>query len=155
MRVVTVFRHQQRLESLYSKVSNLNEDLEIQAHWARYLCILTSGFLEAAIRETYCEYARGKSAPNIANFVDNRLKTFQNPKMDKILSLARTFSLEWEEELKAKCEGEPKDAVDSIVANRNRIAHGEDVGVTFTRIKTYYNSSLKVLDLIEDQCGNA
>jgi hypothetical protein len=127
-------------------------DPEVQAHWARYLCILVSGFVESSVREVYRQYARNKAAPNVANFVEGRLKGFQNPKMEKILELTRLFSPEWEATLRLAVEGEPKDAVDSIVANRNRIAHGEDVSVSYANIRAYYMSSTKVIQLIEDQC---
>lgn len=43
-------------------------------------------------------------------------------------------------------------AVNNIVDNRHSIAHGVDVGMTFGRIKDYYEKSLKQLKIIEKQC---
>ncbi len=153
MRSIEVVRYQQRLDNLFSKAGTLSTDIEVQAHWARYLCVLVSGFIEMAVRETYSQYARNKAAPYVANFVDGRLRGFQNPNMERILQLTRLFSPQWEEHLRNSIEGEPKDAIDSIVANRNRIAHGEDVGITYVRIKSYYESAIKVVEVIEEQCS--
>lgn len=73
--------------------------------------------------------------------------------MGKILELVGSFNPEWEAELRAAVEGQLKDAVDSIVANRHRIAHGESVGLTFVRIKEYYRNALEVLEVIDQQCN--
>ena len=105
------------------------------------------------MRIIYSEYVKNKSTLQIANFVESQLDEFQNPKMEKILRLTGLFSREWESNLKKDTEGELKDSVDSIVSNRNNIAHGQDVAITYVRIKTYYQNALKVVDLIENQCN--
>jgi len=153
MKNIEIVRYQQRLDNLFNRIAIFWEDIELQSHWARYLCILTSGFLEVSVRAIYAQYATTKAAPYIANFVDSQLKGFQNPKMEKILELTRMFNPEWEERLKTATEGELKDAVDSIVANRNKIAHGESVGITYARIHRYYENAVKVVELIDNQCN--
>ncbi len=152
MNNVEVTRARQRLDHLFDLIDTLRDEPEIQSHWARYLCVLVSGFLERSIRMIYGSYARSSAAPNVANFVEVELKHFQNPTMGKILELARAFSPDWGGELEGATEGKLKDAVDSIVANKNNIAHGESVGITFTRIKDYYERAVQVLELIDVQC---
>ena len=129
------------------------DNVELQSHWARYLCILTSAFLELALRELYGHYARQRSAPFVANYVERNLGYVQNPSMDRILTLAGSFSPEWASKLKDQTEGELKDAVDSVVANRNRIAHGEDVGITYARVADYYRRVVRVIEIVEEQCS--
>jgi hypothetical protein len=148
-----VVRAQQRLDHLFGQTRLVSDDIEIQSHWARYLCVVVSGFLESSVRSLYASYGRRRSSPQIAKFVDSQLKFFQNPKTEKILELAHSFDAAWEAELRLAAEGEPKDAIDSIVANRNNIAHGESVGITFARIRRYYESSLPLLELIDQQCA--
>ena len=89
----------------------------------------------------------------IANFVEEQLRDFRNPKMEKILEIARMFSPKWEEDIRKASEGEKKDAIDSIVANRNRIAHGEDVSITFSRINNYYANVIKFIELMNNRCN--
>ena len=153
MKNIEVIRYQQRLDDLFKKIVAFAEDIELQSHWARYLCILVSGFLETSVRAIYSQYANTKAAPYVANYVDSQLQSFQNPNMERILQLARSFSPEWEEHLRSVTQGEPKDAIDSIVANRNRIAHGESVTITYTRIRSYYQNAIKIVELIDEQCG--
>jgi hypothetical protein len=153
MKNIEIVRYKQRLDNLFNKISAFSEDQELQSHWARYLCILVSGFLENSVREIYSEYVKNNAAPYIANFVEGRLDDFQNAKREKILQLTKLFSPEWESNLRNSTEGELKAAVDSIIINRHKIAHGEDVGISYVRIKDYYQNAVKVVELLEKQCN--
>ncbi len=144
------FIKKERLDSLFTKTANFSDDLELQAHWAKYLCILVSGFIESSIRGIFYNYAKSKSNISVSKFVENNLKLFYNPKMEKILHLTSKFNLEWERELRESTKGELKDSIDSIVANRNQIAHGENVNISFSLMRGYYNNAVKVINKIED-----
>jgi hypothetical protein len=50
-----------------------------------------SGFLENSVRITYAEYARKRADSSVADFVESRLRQFQNPKMGTILDLTGGF----------------------------------------------------------------
>jgi hypothetical protein len=73
--------------------------------------------------------------------------------MQDIIELAGMFNSRWGEMLEQGSQGELKDAVDSVMANRNQIAHGENVGISYVRIKEYYNSILKLIDFVESNCS--
>ncbi len=148
-----ISRNKQELDCLFEKVTVFSADTYLQSHWARYLCILVSGFLETSVRIIYRDYAKNKATPQIANFVEGKLEDFQNPKMEKILQLTGLFSKEWENDLRRETEGELKDAVDSIANNRNQIAHGGSVGISYSQIKSYYDRAIKVIELIENLCS--
>ena len=150
---IAIVRYRQRLDQLFARIAGLSGDLELQSHWSRYLCVLASGFLEVSVRAIYIDYGKTKATPYVANFVERQLNDFQNPKMEKILELAKSFNPAWEAELRIATEGELKDSVDSIVTNRNRIAHGEDVGITYSRIHSYYQKAQKVVELVSKQCN--
>ena len=65
MRSSTIVREQQYLDNLFAKITQIQrmspDDIDLQAHWARYLCILVSGFLENSISTIYIEYAKKKA----------------------------------------------------------------------------------------------
>jgi hypothetical protein len=148
-----VLRYKQQLDDLFAKISDLPEDSEIQSHWARYLCIRVSGFLEVSIRSIYSQYAKDKSAPFVANYIEKQLSGFQNPSMEKILRIAKSFNPLWADELEQRVDSEIKDAIGSIIATRNKVAHGENVGITYTKISAYYKNAVKLVELIERQCN--
>lgn len=84
MRNVEVTRFKNQLDHLFSQVAHI-EDTELQSHWAKYLCVLVSGFIETSIKAIYSEYVKRKAAPYVANYVGSALAGFQNPKMEKII----------------------------------------------------------------------
>jgi hypothetical protein len=154
MNTLEAVRYKQRLDNLFKQISVFSGNIELQSQWARYLCVLVSGFLETAICAIYGEFARKTASPYVANYVKCELDSFQNPRMGRILELTRAFNPLWADELETATEGELKDAVNSVVANRNQIAHGRDVGITYISIKNYYEDVVKVVDLIENMCGS-
>lgn len=153
MKSQAVNQHKQRLDHIFVQVSAFSADPELGSHWARYLCVLVSGFLETSVQTLYFEYAKARSSREVASFVESRLKRFQNLNMQRILDLSGAFNPAWRESLKAATEGEPKDAINSIMANRHIIAHGESVGITYSRMQQYYESVIKVVELIDKQCN--
>lgn len=152
MKPAEIHRFEQRITGLFEKASALSGDLELQAHFARYLCVLVSGYLETAIAKIYSDYAKRKGHPNLATYVNRQMARFQNPNMTKVIGLARDFNPAWAEDLKASTQGEIKDSVDSVVANRHRIAHGESVGVSLVYARQYYTGAVRLVDLIAGQC---
>src|SRR5438270_3153804 len=148
MKPVDVHRFERRLNMLFQKASALSEDLELQAHFARYLCVLVSGYLETAIAQIYSDYAERKGHPHLATYVNRQMSRFQNPNMTKVLGLVRDFNPGWAEDLKVSTQGQIKDSVDSVVANRHKIAHGESVGVSLAYARQYYRGAVQLIDLI-------
>ena len=147
-----VVRYKQQLDDLFEKINILPEDSEIRSHWARYLCVRVSGFLEVSVRAIYGQYADNKTSPFVANYVKSQLSSFQNPNMEKILNISRAFNPAWAERLEEITEGEIRDAIISIVNARHSIAHGGATGITYSKISNYYKSAIKLVELLEKQC---
>lgn len=145
----------QRIKWLIAQTSSASDDqIELQAHWGRYLCILVSGFLENAIGEVYSEYSKGAASPPVASFVSNVVLRIQNPKAQKFIETANGFKPEWGTKLEIFISNEGrKEAIDGIMANRHLIAHGQESGITVARVKTYLEKSIEVIDYLEKQCG--
>lgn len=138
-----------RLEATFLRISNLNSaDLEVQSDFARYLCILVSGFVETAIAELAIEYCRKRSTPTVSNYAGSQLVRLQNIKTERLLQIMSRFDPKWRTELEVFVDGPRKDALDSVIDLRNKIAHGESVGVTYTRIKEYYQRIAEIIDFI-------
>jgi hypothetical protein len=150
MRTVEAVRYKQRLDYLFDKVSVFSDQIEIQSHWARYLCVLISGFIETGVCAIYSRYTQEKAAPCVANYVCSKLNRFRNPNMEDICQLTGLFNARWREKLERATAAEQKDAVDSIVANRNQIAHGANVGISYASVKQYYDRVVEVVELVED-----
>jgi hypothetical protein len=147
------WQRQKRLDSLFDKVGKIQGDEELVAHLAKYLCVLVSGYLETAVRDILSNYAQKKSHKYVASYVSKQLGRFKSPSMENIVTLVGFFSQDWKENLEESVEDELKDGINSIVANRHCIAHGIDVSITYGRISDYYKKALRVIAILEKQCG--
>jgi len=145
-----VVQHKQRLDALFGKAGELTNDAELLSNWARYLCVLASGFIEASVRTLILEYVSVRANREVTHYVGQKLRRFQNAKMSKILDLLADFSSEMREDLDTATKGELKDAIDSVVSNRHQIAHGASVGMSYVNIRDYYDRSVRVIEMIED-----
>ena len=97
MKLQTLSNQHQKLCWLFSEADKFDTDqIELRAHWARYLCILSSGFLENALKDVYACYARSCSSPAVSNYVESVLSRIHNPKANRFLETAKAFNQEWE-----------------------------------------------------------
>lgn len=144
----TVAAHEAKVDATFSRVAGI-DDAQVQADFARYLCVVASGFLEQAVRHTYGAYAQSRGHPNVARYVEARLSGFTNANCERLLGLAAGFQTTWRTQLEQYLVDERKDAIDSLIANRHQIAHGRDVGITYIRISTYYAHVKDAVHFIE------
>jgi hypothetical protein len=157
MRSRTLSRQHQQLKWLLGQAKQFNsEQLELQAHWARYLCVLAAGFIENALADVYSTYARSSSSPSISNYVEAALGRIQNPKASRFLETARAFNTDWEGALSDFLDKDGRrEAIDSIMTNRHLIAHGKDSGISLVRVSEYLAKCVQVVEFIESQCNIA
>jgi len=152
--ILPVAREKQRLDQVFSLVAILPKDEEVLSHWARYLCVLTSGFLENSLRTLLQFYTEKHANKTVADFVLSEVKHITNLNEDKIVQLLGSFSTTWRDTFLSLRSPEQKDAIDSVVANRHLIAHGKQVGISFVQIKEYYGSISKVVKILDEECIN-
>ena len=148
-----VFRMKQRLDAVFGRVKGVDYDPELQSDFAKYLCVLVSGYIERAMVELVLEHVRGKGAPTLLRFVEQRTRTFTNANTSRIQELLGSFDPTWRQQLEENVlVDEWKDAVDSVISLRNIIAHGGSVGLTYGRISQYYHRAQYVIDQVANLC---
>lgn len=145
---------QQIKRLINSTTESTGDNIELQGHWGKYLCVLAAGFLENAISHIYIEFTSNSSSPQVSSFARNTLGKISNPKSSKFVEVAYSFNKEWGKQLEDYFESNPgiKDAIDSIMANRHQIAHGKSTSISVIRVNNYLKDSVKVLEFIEEQC---
>ena len=122
------------------------------SHWARYLCVLCAGFLENALAAVYSDFCRRTASEPVANFATRALEQVSNPKTQRFLEIAGRFRTEWQEALNDFVNQEGRrEAIDSIMANRHLIAHGQKSDITLVRVSDYFKKSVRVLEFLEKQ----
>lgn len=147
--LITVQREKQKLDSLFTKIESIDE-MELKSHWARYLCVLTSGYIENSVRNIISDYSNNKASQPLANFVQKKIRMITNLKKNNIVDLLNSFDPDWGIKFLAQVSDKQIDAIDSVVANRHQIAHGKNVGITYVTMKNYYSDIKPSIKLIYD-----
>ena len=145
-----VARLRQRLDTTFGRAPAAAAEIEVQADFAKYLCILVSGFLENALIAPLLDVAQRRSAPEVALFVERQLDYWTNPNCERIIQLLGSFRLAWHTGAAAFLVDERKEAVNSLVALRHKIAHGESVGTSLAQVRAYYARVLEVIAFVAD-----
>jgi hypothetical protein len=150
-----VARLEKQLDAAFQRIKSLGPaaDIEVQSDFARYLCVLVSGYLEKSVAELMLEHARNNGAATLQRFVDYRTRQFANPNSQRLADLVGSFHPDWRRGLEAFLVDDVKDAVDSVVNLRNTIAHGGTVGVTYQRVLGYYERVKRVVAHVAMLCG--
>ena len=146
MRNREISRQIQRLQLLVKKTQEAsNDSVEIQSHWAKYLCVISAGVIENAIKEIYIEYVQRMVSKPVANYVISNLGQLRNPKTQKFLETAAAFKTIWKEDLESFVLVNGRgDAIDSIMGNRHRNrSGGRDGFVMRSMIVTFYTFGVK------------
>lgn len=123
-------------------------DLQIQSDLAKYLVVRVGGLVEQVISEVVLAHVRTRSAPTVSEHVEWRMKAFQNPSVERVLQLVGSFGKVWRAELEALVTQSEREALASVMLQRNKVAHGEDSTVSLAQVKQYYSEIRSLLDKV-------
>lgn len=144
-----VARLKSRLDATFARMPGASADIELQADFAKYLCVLVSGFFENAVVALVLDFTQKRSAGEVALYVERSLDRWTNPNVEKLSNLLGAFDPAWRVKAEGYLIDERKAAVNSLVALRHKIAHGESVNTTPAQVKQYYGAILKVVEFVE------
>lgn len=145
-----VARLKLRLDSTLKRAPSASADIEVQADFAKYFCVLVSGFLENAVVALILDVVQRKSAPEIQLYVERRLENWTNPNSEKLINLLGDFSAQWRKQADMFMVDTRRATVNSLVGLRHQIAHGESVGTSLAQVKDYYAAVIEVVDFVAD-----
>ncbi|WP_298928198.1 HEPN domain-containing protein [uncultured Ramlibacter sp.] len=142
------------MDATFARIQLLDVgQLELRADFARYLCVLVSGYLDQTIREITGEFVRQRAQPLIADLVVKLTDRTTNLTAAKLRTYLLQIDRTWEGAIDALLVDRAKDALDSVIALRHRIAHGQSADVTIARMLGYYVEIKKLLLAIRAVMG--
>lgn len=129
--------------------------LEMQAHWARYICILSAGFVENSVREIYGQYVKKHSySAAVIKYSVAQLDGVQNPRPERLVKIASAFDPQWGRDLQKYMDDEYLGAsINTIMTNRHLIAHGRSSNITVGQISFHLGKAVEISKFMENQCG--
>lgn len=145
-----------RLKRCFELAQGLPQNLanydEVMAHWSRYLCVQTHGFVENVLKLILVQYIRERSAKSVAAFAESHVSRVTNLNYERFAAILGSFDQDWRKRLEEKTTDAQKAALDSVAANRNQIAHGKSIGLSFAAISKYYKEIESLVDLVVRDC---
>jgi hypothetical protein len=127
-------------------------DLELQSHWAKYLCVLVAGYTESALHLLYASYVDKCTPVPVAKFATQKIKELQNPRPNRFVEVARAFKEDWGAKLEEFIALDGRhEAINAIMTARHLIAHGKSSDISVHRVSEYFDKSVKVAEFIESQ----
>ncbi len=138
-----VSRMKQRLDATFECIETIDSSaLELKSDFAKYLCVLVSGYIERAIAEIVQEHARRNGSSTLQKFVEARTSKTQSAHPQRIIELLGSFRKEWGHEIKQSLSEDQWAAIHSMVRNRHQIVHGRD----------YYEKSHNLIIRVQELC---
>lgn len=71
---------------------------------------------------------------------------------ERIKDLLGSFKKDWRQEIEKDLAEDLGEAINSVVKNRHRIAHGHDSQITFSQIRDYYIKAQELVNRVEKLC---
>ena len=140
----TLQRQLDEIDFIRSNCAIVDVDQLCQSHWGRYLCLMVAGFLENALYELFRDYFDKTNRTNV------RVPRSQNPNSKDFVNRAQTYNQSWTDELDRFMDAlGRREAIDSIIARRNQIAHGTTAEITTEQVMEYLSKCVQVVDFME------
>lgn len=140
---------ERRIDDLITTMDAMQDD-ELKSHFAKYVCIKVSGYLENVVKTLVSKYIE-KSCPSaIQTFVKNKMRNTTNLSTDKMLLFLENFDKNWRDKFEDEISEKASSSLNSIIANRNQIAHGGQDNISPRTIKEYYSDLKDVVKILQN-----
>ncbi len=139
-----VLRLEQAFQSKVDLVNGAQLDEELNANYARYLCVLLAGFAEQSLKALLTEHARKRSNTAVHRYVELNVDKLWGIDQKKLQEMLDSFDPSWFVALEESMVQELS-TLQSVGKLRNNISHGGDAGITLLRMKQYSTDIVKLM----------
>jgi len=120
-----------------------------RSYFAKYLVVFICGCYESIIEAILCEYAEKHHDTRIVDYISKSLDlNFKNPDIEKIILILDRFDKQWALEIN-NMPYVNKTAINSIVTNKNELAHRGSSTITMASIKEFYSRSKPIIEKVD------
>jgi len=140
---------ERKLDELLKNIDTVTDD-ELKAHLSKYFCVRISGYLENVLKILVANYSEGSSPRPVSNYLQNDLKNVTNLSEEKMQRLLNKFSEDWCINFTDKVTEQQLQSLNSIISNRNSIAHGQQDNISYKVIGQYYADLKEIVKILRD-----
>lgn len=131
------------LHGLCLEVSRLN-DTRILGNITRYYAILTASYVEFSLQEVVRSYVEMRSSKIISSVVTSFVERQNSIDCRKIRIVLDSFDKRLYPSFESRIGPDRVEAINSLKNLRDSLAHGNDNGTSYIKIKDYYD---KIVDI--------
>ncbi|NQS96979.1 MAG: hypothetical protein HQ591_00845 [candidate division Zixibacteria bacterium] len=125
---------------------------EIETYFTIYLLILSSAAFDQEISKIVLTRVQLARDPSLLSFVEAYLNDHITNPNTKVIKerILKKFGPFYIEKFKEESSKNPiiENSYNSIITNRNEVAHGGDLKITFTEFVNYYEKAHTILDVL-------
>lgn len=118
------------------------------------LLILICAQFEKEIKNFLTQRCASVSDEAVKKYIDDHMQgpALRSLKVNELSGLLGKFDISYKEVFKQKISenGQAATTYDSILTNRNKVAHGKGSNATFEDVKIYYKKSHVILDYFKE-----
>jgi len=140
-----VRRQQQRVRTVFDLVDGKGLDSEVEAHFARYLCIRLAGFAEQSLKDLVSAHAKAQASPEVHRYVEAKVNLVWGINRTKLKETLDSLNPTWMEQLETSMTQE-LDTLHSVGKTRDNVSHGGDTGVTLITVIRYREDVFKLVN---------
>ena len=119
-------------------------------NYARYLCILVTGFIEQAVERSISAYVDAQGDQRLSRYIATTFRQGRNMRAREILDIVGRFDENWRSQLNEKLTLRHREAIGSVYASRNKIAHGEDVDLPYRQVRDDYKLVREAMGFLQE-----
>jgi hypothetical protein len=143
-----------RIQYLEEVLASIQHDAEavdlakMQYIAASYITVAASGLLETGIQAILYDFSSSQCSEKVGDYVHKKLKGAITLNCDKICALLGSFDAEWQRAFAKNTTHQQRAAINSLKTLRDDVTHGRNWSPRYTDVKTYYDSTVKALEVI-------
>lgn len=141
----------QEIDEMLKLISSAKiNDPALQSFLSGFAVVYISGVYEECIEKLFVLRASKTKDKHLISYIEKSVdKGFRNPNYDKILEFLGYFGEDYKKSFKSRVPEQGKQAINSIVTNKNNIAHGKQSNVTIADIISYHLNAKVIFDKLE------
>ena len=121
-----------------------------QSYFAKFLVVFICGIYEEAIETIINERMGRLNFPPVSKFIEKALRRwFRNPDISNIKKFVNDFDQSWGNAIDQLSQ-QSKTVLDSIVQDKNSLAHGNTCNITLNDIVQFYRDSRVVIETLDN-----
>lgn len=126
-------------------------DVKLASMLSSYLVVFISGIYEDCIENLFVQRAGKSYDGELQNLVRTLInEQFRNPEYGKIKKLVKSLNTSYGNRMDSQINTKYIEGINSIVENKNKVAHGNPSNATLKDVEDYHNRAINVFKVLED-----